>query len=254
MPGRSRVAKTAATERFEMRTSVVCPLLSFSSMRAGPLRLGAVRSEHPCEPAERPKKKAAAKPQSSPSARAPKRATTRALATSKAKVPRKAALKGMVVPRMPGAGYAQVPDMVFDAQAWVAHWLDLPKDGTLRLFHRSKTLWNAPEERATIDLSHATMVHGCALGAGFYVKTAPDPTYGPYELQIEIPVAALAGLEVFEGRGPLPEGVFMKASRNWAQPKAPVEIMFDSNGQEWLNEVATRLHFDPRRYPEDQPR
>lgn len=225
-------------------------------MRAAPIRLGGVRREQPAEVIEPPAKRRAtgeAPPAlPAPGSHAPRRAA-KASGSSKVKVPPKAPLKGTVVPRLPGAGYAEVPDMVFDAQAWVAHWLELPKDGTLRLFHRSKTLWNAPEERASIDLSKATMIHGCALGAGFYVKTAPDPTYGPYELQIEIPVAALAGLEVFEGRGPMPEGVFMRASRNWLQPKAPVEIMFDASGQAWLNEVAMRMHFDPRRYPEDQP-
>lgn len=224
-------------------------------MRAGPLRVGGARGGPPAETIKAPAKKAAAKHPALPSGASAQAAKTLGTPKTKAqaKAARKPPLQGTVVPRLPGAGYAEVPDMVFDAQAWVAHWLDLPKDGTLRLFHRSKTLWNAPEERATIDLSKATMIHGCALGAGFYVKTAPDPTYGPYELQIEIPVAALAGLEVFEGRGPMPEGVFMRASRNWLQPKAPVEIMFDASGQEWLNEVATRMHFDPRRYPEDQP-
>jgi hypothetical protein len=145
---------------------------------------------------------------------------------------------------VPGAA-GGAPEKVWDAQVYFAHWLGIPKDGKLRLYHCTKKPW-AEDPKGHVKATGTPVVNGRACGDGFYMSTIAMPSYGPQCLEVEIPMSALRGLLVCEGHAPAHGSVVFRVARAHDNPTAKnLEVVLLPQGESWFNEAMTKARFRP---------
>ncbi len=146
---------------------------------------------------------------------------------------------------------------LLDAQEYVTSRLGLSAGAALVVHHNTYERWAPPGTQARIDTNRS---QSGRLGPGFYTSTVPATYYGPYDLEVEIPVSALEGQQFLElpggtvdwmrsrrivARAPLPPEVTAVATPGpeWRGEAAATWFVFPRASGDWLNSVVTKAEF-----------